>query len=167
MAYNLATSLWPNDNEHFFSKLELTPRMQQGPHCVSTAIAIITGATPEDIQGNMNTQNPVSWSEVIKNFGMKLAYCPFDVRKLKFYMDELIHLNDLFLLCYYSPTDNLILQDPNDDGWVCGSHVVVLLRDQIYDSKRGDVSFAKDHECIQHHTKRIFRVVPADHERGL
>ncbi|CAF5168391.1 unnamed protein product, partial [Rotaria magnacalcarata] len=35
---------------------------------------------PEDFQGNLNTQDPVSWSAALKPYGMKLAYCPHDAR---------------------------------------------------------------------------------------
>ena len=58
------------------------------------------------------------------------------------------------------------MKDP-DSGFVCGSHVVILHKDRIIDSKRGDLMIAKEHECMQSHTKRIFRVVPANYKRGI
>lgn len=129
---------------------------------------MLTGKNPEDFQNDkVNTQDPNSWSDSLKPYGMKLAYCPTDVRKLKFYMDGLIKLNDLFLLCYYSPTDSSILADPDPSGWVCGSHVVILHMNLIIDPKRGNKQPAKSHECNERHTKRIFRVVPVDYKRGL
>ena len=167
MPYDMSTTLWSNADENFFSDKELRPRHQEGPHCVSTALAVLTGADPESFQGIVNTQDPISWSEELHKFGMKLAYCPIDVRKLKFYMDELIRLDDLFLLCYYSPTDDSILMDPDSSGWVCGSHVVVLHRDQILDSLIGIPAPATQHNCMEHYTKRIFRVVPVDHPKGV
>jgi hypothetical protein len=167
MTYNKRCNLWPT-KESFFKDKEIHPIRQSGPHCVSTVLAMLTDKKPEDFQNNkLNTQDPISWSDCIKPYGMKLAYCPTDVRKLKFYIDELIALNDLFLLCYYSPTGSAILSDPDDSGWVCGSHVVILHRNQIIDPKRGDKQFAKEHKCNEKHTKRIFRVVPVHYERGL
>ncbi len=116
----------------------------------------------------MNTQDPASWSEALKPYGMKLAYCPMDARRLKFYLPELLALDDLFTLSYYSPADGSeILKDPNGNGWVCGSHIVLLHRSLIYDPARGDCLEAERHPCGEKFTKRIFRVVPAGHPRGL
>lgn len=51
--------------------------------------------------------------------------------------------------------------------WVYSSHVVILQRNQIIDSKTGDIQPAKKHESNEKYTKRIFRVVPVNYERGL
>lgn len=117
--------------------------------------------------GKLNTQDPVSWSEALKPFGMKLAYVPFDARKLWFYVEELVHLDDLFLLSYYSGMSLEILRDPAENGWVCESHVVILHRDQIIDPQLGESRYAFDHWCNSCHTKRLFRLVPLNHPRGL
>lgn len=172
MPFNFSSAIWENAKEHFFRDRELKPATQNGPHCVSTALAILTGKPGTHFlrlqkKGKLNTQDPFSWSEALKPSGMKLAYIPFDVRKLSFYMDELVSLNDLFLLCYYSGRGTDILRDPDEKGWVCGSHVVVLHRDQIIDPLRGERVFAFEHHCNGCHTKRLFRVVPLDHPRGL
>ena len=85
----------------------IEPFLQSGLTCVSTTLGSLTGNGPEHFlnlqrDGKLNTEDPVSWSEVLKPFEMKLAYLPFDGRKLRFYMDELVALDDLFLLSYYS-----------------------------------------------------------------
>jgi hypothetical protein len=126
--------LWPNREENFFRNRLIEPIMQSGLTCVSTALGSLTGKGPEDFSNmqrecKLNTENPVSWSEALKPFEMKLAYLPFDARKLRFYMDELISLDDLFLLSYYSGISLEILRDPDENGWVCESHVVILHRD--------------------------------------
>ena len=122
----------------FLSDCEIRPICQRGPHCVSTVLAILTSKEPEDFQGKMNTQDSCTWSQMQQSYGMKLAYCPIDVRKLKFYMDELIEVNDLFTLSYYKALDpNVILSDPNRTGWITGSHSVILHRDKIIDSRLG------------------------------
>ncbi len=168
MAYNYNSCLWNNKKEQFFREREIKPVRQSGPHCVSTSLAILTGEKPEDFQDKINTQDPLSWSDALKNYDMKMAYCPFDARKLKFYIDELIELDDLFTLSYYTTQDSSkILSDPDEKGWVCGSHIVILHRDKIYDPAQGNVSAAKTHKCMKYHTKRIFRVVPDDYKRGL
>ncbi|CAF1333805.1 unnamed protein product [Rotaria sordida] len=144
------------------------PTRQTGPHCVSTVLAMLTGKKPEDFQGKMNTQDPCSWSRVLQPYGMKLAYCPMDVRKLKFYMDKLIAFDDLFTLSYYTTLDpKEILADPDNAGWITGSHIVILHRNQIIDPVLGRTTPALEHECNDYHTKRIFRVVPCDYVRGF
>lgn len=168
MAHDLKSHLWTNKTDSFFRDHKFEPIKQSGKHCVPASLAILTNKKSEEFQNDkVNTQDPYSWSEALRLSGMRLAYCPSDVRKLKFYMPELIELNDLFLLCYYSPTDSTILDDPDEKGWVCGSHVVVLHRDKIVDPKYGNITDATKHECNDHHTKRLFRVLPDSHARGL
>lgn len=167
MPYNYASKLWPTDSDSFFRDRSIAPQQQIGPHCVSTVLAMLTAQTPETFQGRINTQDPVSWSVALSEFGLKLAYCPTDVRKLRFYLPELIRLDDLFTLSYYSPNDATILKDPDHNGWVCGSHIVILHRDKIVDPATGQSVHALSHSCGDRYTKRIFRVVPLDCPRGL
>ncbi|CAF1560781.1 unnamed protein product, partial [Adineta ricciae] len=127
--YDHNTTLWSDKNEHFFHDYRIQPIAQRGPHCVSTVLAMLTGKTPEEFQGKMNTQDPFSWSQALQLYGMRLSYCPMDVRKLKFYMKELIALDDLFTLSYYTTLNSKqILGDPDDNGWITGSHIVILHR---------------------------------------
>ena len=168
MPYDAISPLWPQSNEPFFRDRTFEPIRQSGPHCVSTVLAMLTGTSPETFQGKINTQDPVSWSEALRQWGMKLAYCPADVRKLKYYMKELVALDDLFTLSYYTTNDpSAILGKPDSRGWITGSHIVILHRSKILDPQSGRETEAFEHECNKYHTKRIFRVVPADHSRGL
>lgn len=168
MPYDLASSLWPDTSEQFFRQRMFLPIKQSGPHCVSAALAILSGAAPERFQGQVNTQDPRSWSDALHSYGMKLAFCPTDVRKLQFYFAELLNLDDLFALSYFTPKNSLdVLGDPNENGWVCGSHVVVLHRDLVLDPATGDSSKLDEFKGAKSHTKRIFRVVPLAHARGL
>lgn len=168
MPFDMKSQLWPDAKERFFTDRELRVMRQTGPHCVSTSLAILTGADPEQFQGVVNTQDPISWSDAIAEWGMQFAYCPTDARRLRFYIPELIALDDLFTLSYYTTLDgDTILGDPNDRGWVCGSHIVVMHRDKILDPASGTVTSANEHHCNDYHTKRIFRVVPASYHRRL
>jgi hypothetical protein len=99
---------------------------------------MLTGTGPESFEGEINTQNPVTWSDALMPFGMKLAYCPSDIRKLKFYLNELVELDDLFLLCYYTDHESLdFLDDPDQNGWIGHSHVVILYQNLILDPQTG------------------------------
>ena len=127
-----------------------------------------TGQAPEMFQGKVNTQDPVSWSEALQEWGMKLAYCPTDARKLKHYMKELVQIDDLFTLSYYTSCDHaVILGEPNDRGWVTGSHIVILHRNKVLDPTTGTSTDALTHQCNEHYTKRVFRVAPRNHAQGL
>ena len=168
MPYHANSTLWPNDGEHYFRDRNLRPLLQSGPHCVSTSLAMLTDATPEHFQRSINTQDPVSWSEALRPFGMKLAYCPTDARKVEHYLPELLRLDDLFTISYYTPDEPAaILRDPNDAGWVCGSHIVVLHRDRVLDPAWGQTIAADAFRGRRFHTKRVFRVVPSTHSRGV
>jgi hypothetical protein len=163
------TPVWPaKEVEHYFRDIVIQPLRQKGPTCVSTCLAMLTGKKPEDFQGNINTQDPVSWSAALQQYGMKLAYCPHDVRKLKFYIEELIALDDLFALSFYTTLDpKEILGDADSSGYVTQSHFILLHRDKIYDSTQYECELARDYYGVEYHTKRIFRVLPATHARGL
>lgn len=168
MPFDRSSSLWSDATGPFFRDIELYPRMQDGPRCVSTSLSIMTGVEPEYFQEKINTQDPSSWSDSLIEWNMKLAYCPTDARKLKYYLDELIEVDDMFTLSFYLDfTEVDILAPPDKDGWVVGSHVVVLHRDKVLDPMYGDVQDARTHELNDWHTKRIFRVVPADYPRGV
>ncbi|CAF0770746.1 unnamed protein product [Adineta ricciae] len=166
---NRDTPIWAaNKEENYFRERDIQLINQRGPTCVSTCLAMLTGKRPEDFQGNINTQDPVTWSAALHPYGMKLAYCPHDARKLKFYIDELIALDDLFGLSFYTTNDpEQILNDPDSTGFVTQSHFILLHRDKIYDSAGFGCGLARDHYCLEHHTKRIFRVLPVEHNRGL
>ena len=168
MPFDITSHLWSREEDAFFRTSEFRAIKQQGPHCVATVLAMLTGEAPECFQGKVNTQDPVSWSGALHGWGMKLAYCPTDARKLKHYMKELVRLDDLFTLSYYAASDpQVILGDPDEQGWVTGSHIVLLHRDLVLDPALGVARNAFEHPCYECHTKRIFRVVPKDHARGL
>lgn len=162
---DISASLWPNMTDCFFRDRSLSPRQQEGLTCVATCLAILSGANPGDFDGKINTQDPVTWSDALSPFGMKLAYLPTDVRKLRFYIEELVGYDDLFTLGFYIPREPAaLLQDPQGDGWLCGSHLVVLHRDRIVEETSVR---AVDYSGLECHTKRVFRVVPVGHRRGL
>jgi len=168
MPYDSNARLWPNRDDSFFRNADIHPVKQQGPHCVTTSLAILTGQAPEFFQGVVNTQDPISWSEALKPFGMQLAYCPSDIRRMEFYVHELAMLDDLFALCYYTSSDPaVLLAAPDESGWICGSHIVIMHRNYIYDPARGTREVVWDHPCRYLHTKRIFRIVSTDYQRGL
>jgi hypothetical protein len=160
--------LWPNTTDAFFRDRDVRHVRQVGLTCVATGLAIAAGTDACDIAGSVNTQDPVSWSAALGRFGMKLAYLPTDVRKLRFYIRELVKMDDLFVVGIYTPFDPAaILADPQPDGWVCGSHLVVLHRGRVYDPLREAATDALGYDRLDCHTKRVFRVVPVRHPRGL
>lgn len=165
--YDYNSSLWPV-KEHFFRDFEFHWDHIDSGNCVVQVLSLLTGDKMMDLADRINTQDPHSWSESLKPHGLKLAYCPTDVRKLSFYMEELINHDDLFLLCYYTVRASVdILSDPDEKGWICGSHIVVLHRSRILSPTLKMSRDARNHPCNGMHTKRIFRVVPAGHPRGL
>ena len=170
MSFNTTSLLWNGSSETFFrDRFIIKPMEQKGPTCVSTVCAMLSGADRRHFQGLINTQDPVTWSDALMEFGLKLAFCATDNRKVKFYIPELLALDDLFTISFYTPTSSDdILRDPRpDDGWVCGSHILILHRDHIIDPARGDRIPSLQHRCLEKFTKRIFRVVPKNHDRGL
>ena len=164
-----------NDTGGFYRHLTLSHQRQEPQRCVATCLAIITGRSVTDFpEPPLDKDDPVSWSENLKRYGMKLAYCPTDIRKLKHYADELLKCDDLFLVGYYTRKGGLevMLEYPCTDGDQAPSHLVVLHRHEIinpgkeanHPEARGPLMARK---CLERHTKRIFRVVPQDHPRGL
>ncbi len=153
----------------FFTDLKIDHLRQSGPSCVPTTLAMLANAngadvTPEHFMPFINSQSPHSWSEALAPFGMQLAYCNVDLRRLSFYMDELMAMDDLFLLSFYS-TDPPY--EPDANGKLCTAHIVTLHRDTIIDTAKPEPISAKDYSRQERQTKRIFRVVPRGHPRSV
>lgn len=158
---------WGDASERFCTEVQLTQMRQVGGSCVSTGLAQITGEAPEAVRRRVNTQSPASWSDYLKPHGWQLAYCNTDLRRLRHYQDELIRLDDLFVLCTYSPGSvEDIGAEPNESGWICGSHFFLLHGSQVYDTAIGRTMELSEYPGLDRYTKRIFRVVPVG-ERGL
>jgi len=155
----------------YFSDLHIRHDRQRGPSCVATTLAMIARATgpdvtPEDFKKVTNSQSPHSWSNALKPFGMQLAYCNNDVRRIEHYIEELVAHDDLFFLCFYSVDPP---SDPDEKGKLCTAHIVTLHKGIIYDTAKnsdaGGVIPAQDYARLERQTKRIFRVVPVGHPR--
>lgn len=169
MEFDRASSLWhEQDNQAYFHDLQLALLRQKGGSCVSTGLSLLTREAPTRVREQINTQDPVSWSRYLQGHGFKLAYCPTDLRRLEHYADDLLALDDLFTLSTYSPeTAREIGATPDEEGWICSSHFVLLHRDTVYDTRYETTIPLADYEDLSRYVKRIFRVVPADHARGL
>ena len=160
--------LWPAPDGRFFPDLTIRHRRQVGGSCVSTCLSLLSGEDPELIRHQVNTQDPVSWSAYLRPYGMKLAYCPTDLRRLKHYVPELLALDDLFAIGTYSPEEpREIGAEPDDEGWICSSHLVLLHRGTVHDTR-----FEQPCELVRYrdrnrYVKRLFRVVPAGSARGI
>ena len=172
---NASAPLWDAADEDepegpFFDDLELEHIRQTGPTCVPTTLAMLARATgadvgPEDFMPNINSQSPHSWSKALAPYGMQLAYCNNDLRRLEYYIDELIEHDDLFLLCFYSHDPPY---EPDESGKLCTAHIVTLHKDILIDTAKGDrfaQGKASDYHRLARQTKRIFRVVPEGHAR--
>ena len=112
----------------FFSHLAIEHVKQVGPSCVATTLSMVANATganttPEDFKAVTNSQAPHTWSEALKPYGMQLAYCNNDVRRLDYFVDELVGYNDLFFLCFYSKDPP---SDPQPSGKLCTAHIITL-----------------------------------------
>ena len=168
-AFDAHSGLWsPPEAPPHFHHLRLTHRVQVGGSCVSTGLSLLTGEEPVALRAQLNTQDPVSWSRYLRRHGMKLAYCPTDLRRLRHYVDELLAHDDLFTLSTYSPGNPLdIGEEPDSSGWICGSHFVLLHRDTVYDTRFAHPVSLRDYCDLDRYVKRLFRVVPAGHARGL
>ena len=61
-------------------------------------------------------------------YGLQLAYCNNDVRRLGYFVDELVAYDDLFFLCFYSED---LAFDPQSSGKLCTAHIITLHGDTI------------------------------------
>lgn len=169
--------LWDSEDEReagtpFFADLEISHLRQVGPSCVPTTLAMIARATgadvsPEDFMQVINSQSPHSWSKALEPYGMQLAYCNQDVRRIGYYIDEAVGHDDLFLLSFYSSDPPY---EPDGSGKLCAAHIVTLHKDVIIDTARSGetgVVPAERYSRLARQTKRIFRVVPKGHPRCL
>ncbi len=166
--YPYASCWFPCEAAPLFPNLNIEHRTQIGGTCVSTGLSLLRKEEPGEIRNKINTQYPVSWSKYLNGHQMKLAYCSTDFRRLHYYVDELLAHNDLFTISTYSPSEpGEIGSDPNNEGWICGSHFFVLHRDTVYDTRFKSPVALKEYRDLNRYVKRLFRVVPCNHARGL
>ena len=175
---NPTAPLWYSAGIHepqgpYFPHLNVEHVKQQGPSCVATTLSMVansTGAstTPEDFKEVTNSQAPHTWSEALKPYGLQLAYCNSDLRRLGYFIDELVEYDDLFLLSFFSKDPP---SDPLPSGKLCTAHIITLHKGTIYDTAKdkhaGGECVADDYSRLERQTKRIFRVVPLYHPRCL
>ncbi len=142
--------LWERDEidepeAPFFRDLDIQHQTQRGPSCVLTTLSQLARASgaevgqdigPEHFMESVNTQSPHSWSKALEPFGMQLAYCNTDLRRLEYYIDELAEMDDLFLVSFYSSNPPY---DPDPTGKLVVSHIVTLHRDEIIDTAKGEI----------------------------
>ena len=175
---NPTAPLWYEENGGepvgpFFEGLVLNHVKQVGPSCVATTLSMVANATganttPADFKAVTNSQAPHTWSQALRPYGLQLAYCNNDVRRLTYFVDELVAYDDLFFVCFYSEDPP---SDPMASGKLCTAHIVTLHKDTIYDTAKspsnGGVCKAQDYSRLERQTKRIFRVVPLYHPRCI
>lgn len=169
MEFDAFGTLWPDHNPEGFARhLTLTHQRQIGGTCVPTGLAVISGEPVATIRRQVNTQSPSNWSDYLAQHGWRLAYCNTDFRRLKHYLPELIAHDDVFVLCTYSSTDPYeIGQEPDEEGWVCGSHFFLLQGDTIYDTRYSQPMPVALYVDRERYVKRIFRLVPSDYQRAI
>lgn len=111
-------------------------------------------------------EDPYSWSAALQRHGMKLAYCNTVPVALAHYVEELLALDDAFLIRVYTDKVNKITAPLDHKGTNGGSHVVLLISGKIYDPS-GVIYDLKLSHHAQYMTKGIFRVVDASYPRGI
>lgn len=169
MTHDAHSSLWcSQDTQRFFPHLKLQHRRQQSTDCVANTLSVLTGIEPALIQAEINTQSPISWSDFLAGSGLQLAYCNTDFRRLRHYVQDLLALDDLFLISTYGALDpGEIGREPDLSGWITGSHISVLYRDTVFDSMLGKTCLLTEYNRLNRYVKRLFRVVPLGYSRSL
>ena len=169
--------IWWNDDDSetgpFHHDMEINHIQQRGPSCVPTTLAMLASTRgiqvyPDEVMPKINSQAPHTWSKFLQEYGMQLAYCNTDVRRLSHIIEELVELDDLFLVSFYSgepPFD-----PPDGEGKLCTAHIVTLHRSIIIDTAKSRLSgvvSATEYSRLENPIKRVFRVVPAGHRRSI
>ena len=79
--------------------------------------------SPEYFKSSTNSQSPQTWSDSLKQFGLQLAYCNTDVRRLSYFIEELKSYDDLFLISFYSVDPPF---DTDVNGKLCTAHIITM-----------------------------------------
>ena len=103
---NQTCEIWRGDDNTYFKDLTIQHKKQLGPSCVATTLSMIVEslgftADVDYFKEVTNSQSPQTFDS-LKPFGLQLAYCNTDVRRLRYYVEELASLKDLFLISFYS-----------------------------------------------------------------
>ena len=79
------------------------------------------------------THNHRILGQALKPFGMQLAYCNHDQRRIEYIIDELKQLNDLFFVSFYSIDPP---SDPDENGKLCTAHIITMHGSTFYDTAK-------------------------------
>lgn len=142
--------------------MNIIMQKQERGACVPTCLAAIAGVQPSQFY-DVDSQDPRTWSSALLPYGVRLEYCPNDSRAVRHYHDELS--KGLWLVGYY--LDYPVPLNPDEHGWLCGSHLVVVHAGCVYDPSSDYLCSLGAHISSGRPTKRIFRVVPIDAEGDI
>tara|TARA_X000000368_G_scaffold201209_1_gene158862 strand:+ start:1253 stop:1786 length:534 start_codon:yes stop_codon:yes gene_type:complete len=165
--------IWDSNDCSYFENLKIVHKQQNGPSCVATTLSMLVESlgnniSPEYFKSLTNSQSPQTWSDSLKKFGLQLAYCNTDVRRLSYLIEELKSYDDLFLISFYSVDPPF---DTDVNGKLCTAHIITMHKGTIFDTAKssvyGGVCKSEDYARLDRPVKRIFRVLPLGHERCL
>jgi|GEM_PF-5959452 hypothetical protein len=166
MSETIRTKLWHSCRRKYFPKYDFNVSDYRGSDEVDNVLSLMTGQRRSYFKARIDKNNPMTWSSALWVLGLKLIVCPTEFHKLKFYLDELLMHDDLFLICHYSKklTDNpqLIFSDSQDDYIYKKFSTKILHRNRLIDVETGTIGLVtnKYPDC---YIKWICRVVPFDY----
>lgn len=159
-------SLWPEADSklRFFHRVDLYKDLNdgvkkyRGDDTAVYALSMMTCQKLEYFAKRIDEDNPLSWSYALGVFGKELVSCPIVSKPLEVYVDELLRLDDLFLIIHYprEVSDNPLSILLGDVKW--RHHVKILYRKNLFDTKYGDVRKLTDFN--EYFVKWIYRVMP-------
>ena len=153
MQLSKRASLWPSREDCFFKDSKLNSK-KLGEISVFKLLATLTDAKQEFFKERMNKYYPIDLFNAFMWLGFRVVPCLTYNPSLKFYIDELIKLNDLFVIIYF--TNKSV-----GKGLIRNGRVTVLFRDRLYlaDGSRS----IQMKECPDKQLIGIYRIVPEHH----
>jgi len=154
--------------EIFFHNKNFVPAQHDSCSAAAAALATICCCNVWDMENRIVPSNPRTWLLALQDFGLNLEYWTTWLCEMRWFMSDLLMVDDLFLLCYYTTVspDEVMAFESQGMTTEC-FHIVILHRCAIIDPVLGECESAFLHPCNGMLARWIFRVVPAERQGWL
>ena len=150
--------IWVYKEKINLKNLDIVHIQQKYRDCVPCVLAMITGKE-EKIFYDIDNSNPVDWSNILKDYGYKLAICVHNFSLLETYVDQL--QKGTFLVGIYNGEIEEIVND------TANKHLILIHRGIVFDSNVNKTVKLKDSIYLYNYINRMYRLVPNDYPHEI
>ena len=150
--------IWVYNEKIILKNLNINHVQQKQRDCVPCVLSMISGKEEKNFY-SVDNSNPVEWSNILKEYGFKLAICIYNFSLLEKYVDEL--QKGTFLVGIYNGEIEEIVNN------TANKHLILIHEGVIFDSNVNKPVKLKDSIYIYNYINRMYRLVPNNYPHEI